>query len=208
VSLSPHERPKRRPGRPRKGDAPKVPWDVVDRALVHGEKEVDPETGRTNIRYPTMEELGNRYGVSKNRVWQYASGRKCLERRKEAEMRERFRYDAKISERKAEARALASEDLFGIIDAFVERFRKGLDEGDVRADSPADFDRLVRLKELLQGNADSRQSIQGSLSLDSIQQRHQKLRAQLESMNPAASGVEPDAPPSTSKGERARDAVH
>lgn len=208
MSLSPHERPKRPRGRPKRADAPNVPWDVVDRALVHGEKRPDPDSGKPRLHYPTMQELADRYGVSRNRVWQYASSRKCLERRKEAQLRERYQYDAKVATKRAEARAVASEDVFEIIDAFLERFRASLNEGSVRADSPADFDRLVRLKELLQGNADSRQSVQGALSLDVIQQRHQKLRSQLDALNPALAGVEPEPPPSTAKNERARDSAH
>jgi hypothetical protein len=172
---------------------------------VHGEKKIDPNTGAVYIDFPSMEELGKRYGVSRNRVWQYATRYKCLDRRKEAKIRAQHRYDAKIAERKAEARVLATEDITAIVDSYLELFSKQLDEGNVRADDPADFDRLVRLKELLQGNADSRQSIEGTLSLESIQQRHHRLRTQLEAIggNTALDGVtDEDDGPSTSKDGR------
>ena len=207
----PADRQRSRPrGRPKRADAPRVPWDVVDRALVHGEKRQDYEGGPIYIAFPSMEELGKRYGVSRNRVWQYASKNKCLDRRKEVKVRTQHRYDAKVADKKAEARALATEDVTAIVDSYIESFRKQLDDGNVRADSPADFDRLVRLKELLQGNADSRQSIEGTLSLESIQERHHRLRAQLEALsgNPALEGVtDEDDGPSVSKSGRPGD-VH
>jgi hypothetical protein len=146
---------KRPRGRPKRADAPKVPWDVVDRALVHGEKRTDFETGAVYVDFPSMEELGKRYGVSRNRVWQYATRYKCLDRRKEAKARAQHKYDVKIAEKKAEARVLAAGDVIGIIDECISTFDKALGEGKVRVDTSADFDRLVRLKELLQGNADS-----------------------------------------------------
>jgi hypothetical protein len=51
-------------------------------------------------------ELADRYGVSKNRIWQYASKHKCFDRRKETEAREEIRYDRIMAARRAEAPAL------------------------------------------------------------------------------------------------------
>lgn len=44
----------------------------------------------------------------------------------------------------------------------------------------SDFNLMVRLKEFLLGNADSRQEIRGATSLEEIQQRHRELLAELE----------------------------
>ncbi|MBI5549515.1 MAG: AT hook motif domain protein, partial [Deltaproteobacteria bacterium] len=92
-------------------------------------------------------------------------------------------------ERTAEARALGTADVVQIVDGYITGFQKAVDEGKVRFDSPADLDRLVRLKELMLGNADSRQELQGGLTLDAIQQRHQRLRTQMEAMTPELSGT-------------------
>lgn len=185
--------PSKRPrGRPRRADAPVIPWDEVDRLLVHGEKVESPQGGQPAVNFPSLEELGRRYGVSKNRIWQYASKHKCLERRKESKACQQIKYDRKITERRAEARALGTEDVVQIIDGYIEGFRKAVDEEKVRFDSPADLDRLVRLKELMLGNADSRQEIQGGLTLDAIQQRHQKLRAQVDALTPELAGTAAD----------------
>lgn len=184
-----HDEKSSRPrGRPRKADAPIVPWDEVDRLLVHGEVAKDPESGQQTTRFPSLAELGKRYGVSKNRVWQYASKHKCLERREDAQLGARTKYDQKVTERRAEARALATADVVRVVDAYIVGFEQALDEGKVRFDSPADLDRLVRLKELLLGNADSRQEVQGGITLESIQARHFHARAQVDGLTPEVSG--------------------
>ena len=177
-------------GRPRRADAPVIPWDEVDRVLVFGEKVKDEASGHEVVKFPSLEVLGRRYGVSKNRIWQYASKHKCLERRKESKTREQIKYDRKITEKRAEARALGTADVVQIIDGYIEGFRGAVDEGKVRFDSPADLDRLVRLKELMLGNADSRQEIQGGLTLDAIQERHRKLRVQEDALTPELAGTD------------------
>ena len=183
-----NEKPNRPRGRPKKVDAPVIDWTEVDRLLVHGEAVSDPESGRKSTSFPSLSELGKRYGVSKNRIWQYASKHKCLERRKESEARVQIRYDRIVTARRAEARALATSDVVRVVDAYITGFEKALDEGLVRFDSPADLDRMVRLKELLLGNADSRQELQGGLSLAAVQERHQRLRQQVDGLTPEVSG--------------------
>lgn len=196
IPVSEHEPTKssssRARGRPRRADAPIVPWPEVDRLLVFGEKVKDEASGREGVSFPSYMELAARYGVSKSRIGQYATHAKCLRRREEAHLREQARYEQKVVERRAEARALGTEDVVQIIDGYIEGFRKAIDDEKVRFDSPADLDRLVRLKELMLGNADSRQEIQGGLTLDAIQQRHQKLRAQVDALTPELAGTEPE----------------
>jgi len=155
---------------------------------VHGEVVQDDETGLKSTSFPSLAELGKRYGVSKNRIWQYASKHKCLERRKESEAREQIRYDRIVTARRAEARALATSDVVRVVDAYIVGFERSLDEGKVRFDSPADLDRLVRLKELLLGNADSRQEVQGGITLEAIQARHLRSRTQVDGLTPEVSG--------------------
>lgn len=184
------EKSSRARGRPRRADAPVVPWPEVDRLLVFGERVKDEVTGREAVSFPSYMELAARYGVSKSRIGQYATRAKCLRRREESQQREQARYEQKVVERRAEARALGTEDVVQIIDGYIEGFRKAVDDGSVRFDSPADLDRLVRLKELMLGNADSRQEIQGGLTLDAIQERHRKLRAQEDALTPELAGTE------------------
>jgi len=164
TSLPHDEKPRRARGRPKRADAPIVPWDEVDRLLVLGEKVTNPETGVEAVKFPSLAALGERYGVSRNRVWQYASKANCLKRREEMRLKTQAAYERKVVERRAEARALGTEDVVRIVDGYITGFEQAVQEGKVRFDSPADLDRLVRLKELMLGNADSRQELQGGLT--------------------------------------------
>jgi len=185
--------PRRPRGRPKKADAPIVPWDEVDRLLVFGEVVKDAETGRETVKFPSLQDLGGRYGVSRNRVWQYASKHRCYARREEARLKTQARFEEKVVEKVAEARALATADVVAVVDDYIRGFRRAVDDGKVRFDSPADLDRLVRLKELLAGNVDSRQELRGALTLEAVQQRHQRLRAQIDALTPELSGEVPRA---------------
>lgn len=183
---------KRPKGRPKRADAPVVDWVTVDRLLVHGEKvQIDGAETATR-RFPSLVELGERYGVSKNRIWQYASAHKCFERRKETEAREQIRYDRIIAARRAEARALGTQDVVEVVDDYIRKFRHELEEGRVRTDNPGDLERLVRLKQLLLGDADARLEIQGGLTLEALQARHKKHRGLLDGMSPELTGTAAD----------------
>lgn len=180
---------KRRPGRPKRADAPVIPWETIDRLLVHGEVVVDPQNGQEALRFPSLAVLAKRYGISRTLVWKYANRAKCFERRKEARAKILARTDAKVIEKVSNARAAASSDVAAIVDTFILGFRKALDEGKVRVDSAADLDRLVRLKELINGNADSRNELTGGITLEALQSRHRQLRGQVEAMSPELAGT-------------------
>jgi hypothetical protein len=182
-------RPRRRTGRPKRADAPRVPWPTIDAALVHGERQVDPKTGEEVLRFPSLAVLAQRYGVSRTLIWKYSHKARCFERRKEARAKTLARTDAKVIEKVSNARAAATSDVAAIVDTFISGFRKALDEGKVRVDSAADLDRLVRLRELINGNADARSEVTGGLTLDALQSRHHRLRGQVEAMTPELAGT-------------------
>src|SRR5206468_1929119 len=70
--------PQRKRGRPRRADAPVVPWDQVDRLLVFGEPARDPRTGQEGVKFPSLAELAKRFGVSRNLIWRYADRSQCF----------------------------------------------------------------------------------------------------------------------------------
>lgn len=201
----------RRPGRPKRADAPIIPWDQIDKLLVHGEAVPDPKTGQDVLRFPSLAVLAKRYGISRTLIWKYASKARCYERRKEARAKVLARADEKVIEKLSSARAASTSDVAAIVDTFISGFRKALDEGKVRVDSAADLDRLVRLKELINGNADSRSELAGGITLEALQSRHRQLRGQVEAMSPELAGTttqvagEGDAPGDIGGEERGDD---
>jgi hypothetical protein len=183
--------PSRRTGRPRNADRPIIPWEEVDRLLVFGETVRDDATGHETVRYPSYRELGRRYGVSAALIGRYASQHRCMERREENHARQQIRFEQKVVEKCAEARAISTAEAVAIVDDYIRRFRDALDEGRVRADGASDFNTMMRLKAFLEGKADSRQEVQGVITLEQMQARHRALRAQLEALDPAVTGELP-----------------
>jgi hypothetical protein len=181
----------RRTGRPRNADRLVIPWEEVDRLLVFGETVRDEETGHETVRYPSYRELGRRYGISGSLIGRYATQHRCLERREENGARERIRFEQKVVEKRAEARAISTAEAVEIVDDYIRRFREALDEGRVRADGASDFNTMMRLKAFLEGKADSRQEVHGMITLEDMQARHRALRAQLEALDPAVTGEVP-----------------
>jgi hypothetical protein len=101
-------KPRRRSGRPKRADAPKLPWPTIDAALVHGERQVDPITGEEVLQYPSLAVLAERYGVSRTLIWKYTHKARCYERRKEAQAIVQAWTDAKVIEKVANARAASA----------------------------------------------------------------------------------------------------
>lgn len=199
---------RRRTGRPRSGEGPIIPWQEVDKALVFGEVVRDPKTGREAVKYPSIAVLAKRYDCSRTVIWRFASRSRCYARREEARLKTQETYERKVIEKLANTQVQAAVDVTGIVDSYIDGFRQALKAGRVRVDSPADLDRLVRLKELLTGHADSRNELQGELSLEAIQGRHRRLRGQVEAMTPELAGTtselagDGDAAPHTGGEER------
>jgi hypothetical protein len=171
------ERRRRGPGRPHKRDAPEVNIEELDRALVCGEAEM-LANGEVRTIYPTFRELADRYGVGPAYIADYARSRNCMKRRRVAQLRVSMLAEEKLIEKRAEAIALAREDVIQMIDAFLLKFAESLREGRVRTDSPADVNTLARLKEFLLGGADSRREVRATLSLEGLQERYERFRQQ------------------------------
>lgn len=180
---------RRRTGRPKAADAPIIPWHEIDKLLVFGEVIRDAKSGREMLKFPSIAILAKRYGCSRTLVWRYSSRAKCYARREEAKLKTQETYERKVIEKLANTQARAAVDVTAIVDSYIDGFRRALQDGKVRFDSPADLDRLVRLKELLSGAADSRSELQGQLTLAAIQSRHRQLRGQLDGMTPELAGT-------------------
>ncbi len=180
-------------GRPRKGDL-KVDYLELDRLLVHGEEvavEGVPDTKA--VRYPSYKELSERYGVSISVVGEYSTARNCLKRRAEAQARLDAKVDQKIVEMRAEAIALSRHERIGLVDRALLAFAEALKDGRVRCDTSSDLNMLLRLREYLEGGADSRQQILGGITLEVLQSRHRDVLRMMDEASPAERGIEAPA---------------
>lgn len=167
----PRNNPGKPLGRPRRNDAPVIPWNDIDVLLVMGEV-TENEDGSTGVRYPTHKELAERYNVDRALVSRYFAEHNCKERREQSKTRVAIRVEEKLIENRATQISVTHEDTVKILDKFIAEFREKLTAGSVRTDSITDLNTVVRLKEFLQGGADSRQEIQGALTLSALQDRH------------------------------------
>lgn len=175
-------------GRPKKADPPRVSYHELDRLLVFGEV-VDEGNGLGPVtRYPSYRELAGRYGVSHSLIATYATRHQCLHRRDVARLRLDARTDDKLIEQRASAIADCKVEVGDIIEGFISEFKKALADGRVRSDSVSDFNMMVRLKEYLQGGADSRTETRGVLSLEDIQARYARAH-QRDREDPTLAGV-------------------
>jgi hypothetical protein len=82
-------------------------------------------------------------------------------------------YKARVSD---EAPRLEHACTFGLY-GYMHSFRQAMEEGRVRTDSAADFNTLARLKAFLEGKADSRQEVQGVITLEQMQDARAPPRA-------------------------------
>lgn len=167
-------------GRPKKGEGPRIPYSELDRILVFGEV-VECDDGKgTTVVYPSYRDLGRRYGVSHSLIADFAKKHNCMRRREVAQVRVAEKTDQKLIEMRAQSLAMSKDDELRIIDSYLAGFEKALSEGRVRFDNPADFNTMVRLKEFVQGGADSRQEVHAVLSLEELQVRHRRMMKTIE----------------------------
>jgi hypothetical protein len=162
-------------GRPRKGEAPRIPYEELDRLLVHGEVTPTGDGDGSTVVYPSYRELAARFGCAHSLISHYSKKHDCLRRREQAKARVIAKADEKLIELRSTAVALSKDDELRIIDSYLSGFEEALAEGKVRFDNPGDFNTMVRLKQFVQGGADSRQEVHGMLSLEAIQARHQAM---------------------------------
>jgi hypothetical protein len=178
----------RKNGRPRKGDPPRIPYEELDRILVFGEVVPCEDSAYSTVEYPSYRDLARRFGVSHSLIAQYAKRHDCMRRREQAQARIAAQADQKLVELRATAIAMSKDHALHIIDNYLVGFEKALAEGRVRFDSPGDFNTMLRLREFIQGGADSRQEVHGSLSLEDIQARHRQMMQVLAASSPAMRG--------------------
>ena len=165
-----------RAGRPMKNDGPAFPAEEVDRLIVHGEEVPVGDGSAVTVAFPSFREIARRFDVSHSLIARYAQQHDCLGRRKRAQRRIEHRADEKLIELRAEALAVTRDDQVRTIDRFLVQFERALQEGRVRCDNPSDFNVMVRLREFILGEADSRtEVVNGMPTLEELQARHREM---------------------------------
>jgi hypothetical protein len=162
-------------GRPPRAEPPRIDYQEVDKLLVFGEVVPTRDGKSTTVIYPTYRQIARRFGVSHSLICLYAKKHNCTKRRKDAQAQVAMKVDSKLIEARATAIAVSKEDALRIIDTYLVGFERAFVEDRIRFDSPSDFNMMVRLKEFIQGGADSRQEIYAALSLEDIQARHKQM---------------------------------
>ena len=185
----------RKNGRPKKGELPRVPYDELERILVFGELVTCEDGESTTVHYPSYRDLARRYNVSNSLISVFSKKHNCMRRRRDAQTRISAKADQKLVEIRSTALALSKEDELRIIDSYLAGFEKALAEDRVRFDNPSDFNTMVRLKEFIQGGADSRQEIHAALSLEDIQARHKRMMKEVEATSAKERGDTEYSPP-------------
>jgi hypothetical protein len=182
-------------GRPSKAEGPRVPYDQVDQLLVHGEL-VELEDGSETVVFPTYREIADRFGVSTSVIADYAKRHNVKQRRKGARETVEHRVEEKLLEIRANAIAITRDDQLRIVDRYILKFARAIEEDRVRLDSMSDLNIAMRLKEFLLGNAESRSETHTFvLKLDELQERHREAARRVEVTTSAERGEVPKRPP-------------
>lgn len=182
----------RKRGRPRRGDQPAIPWGDIEKAYITGEIVRQLDDGSFERTYPSIRDLAEKFGVQRSLIGYHSRRHNWPARR--IDFQNELRTE--IHQIRAKARALSLDEAMGILDAYLEKFRAAVEDGHVRVDSIGDFNTALRLKQFLLGGADSRQEVQGGITLEAIQARHDRIRAQLATLTPELAGVSEPGPES------------
>jgi transposase-like protein len=177
-----------RVGRLHHTEPPRYSVETLDRLLVFGEPYAAPD-GTVSVRYPSNKEIAERLGISDDTVLAHWRKQHCSRRRAEARARIAARVEEKLVEQTAEQIALSRERIVQVVDKFLSRFEMSIDDGTARTDLPADFEKLVRLREFLLGNAESRTAVEQTLSLEMAQRQHAQVLHDVDDATAAEMGL-------------------
>lgn len=164
---------KRPPGKPRKG-VPAVPWELIEHVLVFGE--IYQVEGRSLVRYPTPGELAKRFGVDRKQIQKRAKLLKLDEARARVKDRVDREVENVVVSEHAAALVVGRERVNAICDSIIAKFEAMLKADKIRVDSIADLNTVVRLKEFINGGADSRQQTDHTISLETLMGLHKADR--------------------------------
>jgi hypothetical protein len=178
-------------GRPSRAEGPRLPYDELDKLLVHGEV-VELEDGSVTVEFPSYRDLAERFNVAASVIGDYAKRHNVKQRRKGISERVQHRVEEKLVELRADAVSVTRDDQLRMVDRYLLKFAKAIEEDRVRFDTISDLNIAMRLKEFLLGNAESRSEVHNLvLKLDELQDRHREAVRRVEVTTAAERGEVP-----------------
>ena len=163
--------------------------DEIEKLLVEGELINDGEGKQVRV-YPTSSEVAERLHVSKSWVSKYAKANRCFERRNLLQAKVRAKAQEQLVKEDGKRLAYDTERALQLCDKVLSRYDELVGERGINNFAAADLDKMVRLRRYLQGDADSRQEVTSTLTLDTLQGAHREFLRHLNSATEAECGIE------------------
>lgn len=171
-------------GRPKGRHDPNIDWEAIENEYVWGETISRKPDGTYLRKYPTLLQIGEKYGVSKSLVHYYAKKKGWEERRLSAISTTKEEFDKEM----AKSRARETVEAVEVLDQWLLQFVDNVRTKKVRADAISDLNTVVRLKQFLKGEADTRSEQNVIVSLEQLQARHKTFRGKVVESDGAVAG--------------------
>lgn len=171
----------------------------LERLLVEGEM-VDGGDGRQRRVYPLGKDIAERLGVSNAWVSKYAKVHRCFERRRTLQKSTREEATRKLIELESTRLAFDTERTLALCDRVLASYDDMLRERGMSSFTATDLNTIVRLRRFLEGDADSRQEVTSSITLETLQVAHRDMMNRIHDVTAEECGMEPGdaAPPAES----------
>ena len=186
-SPAPASTPKHAGGRPKGGFQAGIDWELAERLYVEGK--LDGDTRRWLTRKEIADAAGTTPGNIDQRSRRYGWPDKKLIYR----VANGFEEVATVRESIAQVPASdivqppadkprkpggkAKHEPLAILDVYIAQFAAAIEKRRVRFDTIADFERAVRLRAFVMGQAESIKQTHTTVSLEIMQARHKQARA-------------------------------
>lgn len=160
---------------------PKAVLDKLDELLVFGVKTRTADGGYEYI-YPMGKEIAKTLGISEATVSLYRKQNLCEKRRQDIEAKryakDGYELTARLDKLDANGPNVdgTADQVLRVARKFLNRFERALDENRINITNVADLDRIVRLAQLVSGNADSRKEVKQVVSMDDLTKRFAMAR--------------------------------
>ena len=185
------------PGRPLRAQEDIDRSAEIERLLVEGELVTGADGKQTRV-YAKSSEIAARLNVSKSWISKFAHKHKCFQRRAEFQAKVRAKVTEQLIEKEADRIAFDTQKQLEFCDEILGQYREAIKERGVGNVTSTDINNLIRLRRLLQGEADSRQEVHNGVTLEMMEAAHQNLMRAYDSTSAAERGYSDDEPRPTS----------